>query len=115
MPHMNAYAVDNPYYALGSMTRIGTGVIGQLVDQCEKGVYIISFYSEASGKGNAGRCIEELQTKYSVIKFPAVINPQLEGMLLRRGFKKKREHVALMKTHVDVYTWRKIETGGRAI
>lgn len=107
MPHMSSFAVDNPYYALGSMTRIGAGVVGQVVDEGKKGVYVISFYSEVSGKGNAGRCIDTLKEQHSIIKFPNIINPQLEAMLIRRGFKKKREYVSVIKSHADVYTWRK--------
>lgn len=107
MPFVNLSAVDNVYNAQGSMTRLSKGVSGQLVDQGKKGVYVLSFFSEVQGKGNAGRCIDEFKQKYSVVKFPNVISPQLEAMLVRRGFKRKREHVGFMDGHVEVYTWRK--------
>ncbi|WCK57397.1 hypothetical protein PP175_25355 (plasmid) [Aneurinibacillus sp. Ricciae_BoGa-3] len=107
MPFMNPAAVDNPYFALGSMTKIAPGITGHLVDEGVKGVYIITFGSLKQGKGNTGRFIDELKKKYQIVRFPNIVNPIVEGMLLRRGFKRKREYVPALKAHANVYVWKK--------
>lgn len=109
MPFVNPIAVGNPYFAMGSMQKLAPGIMGHLIDEGVKGVYIPAFYSLTEGKGNTGRFIDGLKEKYSVVKFPNIINPQLEGMLIRRGFKKKREYVPCLKGHADVYVWKRIE------
>lgn len=107
MPFMNPVAVDNPYYALGEMRRLAHGISGHLIDEGERGVCIPTIHSEQAGKGHAGRFIDELKERYSTVRFPNIMNPILEGMLTRRGFKKKREYVPSLKAHVEVYIWRK--------
>jgi hypothetical protein len=106
MPFNKAVAVDNPFYALGNMHKIARGISGHLVEEEGNVVCIPAFYSLTAGKGHTGQFIDALKEKYSIVKFPSIINPVLEGMLQRRGFKKKREYVSVLKGHVDVYIWR---------
>jgi hypothetical protein len=107
MPHMSPFAIGNPFYTMGSMQKLSKGITGHLVEGSGNCIYVITFMSEVAGKGNAGRFIDELQEKYDVVKFPAVISRQVAEMLNRRGFKKKWEYVAALKGHSEVYGWRK--------
>ncbi|MFF2531263.1 hypothetical protein ACFVS2_20385 [Brevibacillus sp. NPDC058079] len=107
MPYVSPTAVNNPFYSLGHMQRLTHGIMGHLIEDRQNGVVIPAFYSIKQGNGSVGRFIEYLKEKYNAIRFPLVTNPVFEGMLIRRGFKKKREYVSALKGHVDVYIWRK--------
>lgn len=104
---MSKIAWDNPYYAFGEMKRLAPGIRGHLIDAGLKGVYIPTLFSEKQGKGLTGAFIDSLKETHSQVRFPNVMNPVLEGILKRRGFFVKREYVPILKTHVDVYVWRK--------
>jgi hypothetical protein len=106
MPTVSKCAWNNPYYALGKITRLAPGVLGHLIDAGHKGVYIPTILSEKEGKGNVGAFIDKLKETYPLIRFPNVMNPVLEDMLKRRGFIKKREYVPFLKCHADVYVWK---------
>lgn len=108
MPYMNPIAVDNPFYALGGMHKIARGVSGHLVEEPNNSVCIPAFYALVAGKGHTGRFIDELKAKYRVVRFPSIINPVLKGMLERRGFKKKRQYVDVLKEKTEVYVWSAI-------
>lgn len=106
MPFTNRLAQGNPYYSLGSMTRLSKGIIGHMLVEGNTAI-IITFTSTSEGRGNAGRFLDELKDKYDIVMFPNLINSKLEDMLKRRGFKKKYKYVSVLEGHTDVYTWKK--------
>ncbi|PLS19197.1 hypothetical protein CVD28_01960 [Bacillus sp. M6-12] len=107
MPMVSKLAWDNPYYSFGEMKRLAPGIKGHLIDTGHKGVYIPTLFSEKQGNGTAGAYIDSLKEAYAQIRFPNVLSPILQGMLKRRGFYLKREYVPILKTHADVYVWRR--------
>jgi hypothetical protein len=54
MPTISRYDWNNPYYALGKMTRLAPGGRGHFIDAGHKGVYILTVLSENEGRGNVG-------------------------------------------------------------
>ncbi|MDH6674328.1 hypothetical protein M2277_005020 [Paenibacillus sp. LBL] len=106
MPFSNRFAKGNPYYSLGSQSKLAKGIIGHIIVEGNAAT-IITFTSLVEGKGNAGRFIDELKERYDIVTFPNLINKKLEGMLQRRGFKKKYKYVRILEGHTDVYIWKK--------
>lgn len=107
MPALNPFTFDNPYFSLGHESKLSEGVYGHLKIDPVKGAYIYTIRSRQSGKGYVRSYIDQLMQEHSAIRFPNVVNPKLADMLKEKGFSKKREHVAQLKGHVEVWIWKK--------
>lgn len=107
MPALNPFQFDNPYYSLGHESKLADGVLGHARIEPMKGIYIFTIRSKQSGKGYVASYIKQLMEQHTAIRFPNVVNPKLAEMLKQFGFKKKREHVSILKGHVDVWVWKK--------
>ena len=86
-----------------NMREVYPGVLAGVFDQGKEGVYVPVVISKQPGCGNVGRFIEHLLGEHKMVKFPNVINPQLQQMLMRRGFKLTYEYAEVYGEYVDVW------------
>jgi len=107
MPALNPFTFDNPYYSLGVESKLSVGVVGHARVETGKGIYVYTIRSSIEGKGYVRSYIDQLMEEHFAIRFPNVVNPKLAEILREKGFKKKREHVAQLKGHLDVWVWKR--------
>jgi hypothetical protein len=92
------------------LDELAPGVFGYTVDS-PNGLYVPLVIAKNPGNGDVGRYLDSLPTNRRVI-VPDVLNPQLAGMLERRGFTLTEEWSASFDEMVPIYERESTPTPG---
>lgn len=84
---------------------IEPNIEGYAVECGENGIYVPLLFSKKENEGNINRLIVKLKLQYPLIKFPNVLSPKLQIMLIRQGFKLTTEYSSEYEENIEVWVW----------